>query len=312
VQDVLLPIRQARNRPPLSPEEHLRWLRRSIIGVGFFAFVFGILWTQDDYLLMFFAVTGAIFLGGAGSCIVGGLYWKRGTTAGAWSGMIIGSTLAVGGIIAQQVIPHFPLNGQYIFCVAMASSVFAYIVVSLATSRHPHDMEKLLHRGRYAVDPVTGEPLPPVKLPDRTWRGILGIDEGSSRADKFQCITLFSWSLAWLAAFAIITIWNLIRPWPTSWWVNWTLWTSVILAFVICIATTIWFTWGGLIDLRQLFIRLQTLTVNELDDGRVSDVPDADHETPSGRPVEEPAGLSNNMPDRLAIPLKTTKGLENV
>ncbi len=65
------------------PEQHLRWLRRSIIGVGFFAFGFGILWTQDDYILMFMAVTGAIFLGGAGSCIVGGLYWSRGTTAPA-------------------------------------------------------------------------------------------------------------------------------------------------------------------------------------------------------------------------------------
>jgi solute:Na+ symporter, SSS family len=302
VQDVLLPIRQGWNRPALSPEEHLRWLRRSIIGVGFFAFVFGILWTQDDYLLMYFNVTGAIFLGGAGSCIVGGLYWKRGTTAGAWSGMIIGSTLAVGGIIAQQVIPHFPLNGQYIFCIAMVCSVVAYTFVSLATSRHPHDMEKLLHRGRYAVDPVTGEPLPAVELPDRTWRGFFGIDKGSSRADKFQCGIMFSWSLAWMAAFAIVTTWNLIRPWPTSWWVNWTLWTSVILAFVISIATTIWFTWGGLRDLRRLFIRLQTSTVNALDDGRVSDVPDADHETPGGRPVEEAAGLGEGVADKIGVP----------
>jgi SSS family solute:Na+ symporter len=305
VQDVLLPIRQARNRPPLSPEEHLRWLRRSIIGVGFFAFGFGILWTQDDYILMFMAVTGAIFLGGAGSCIVGGLYWKRGTTTGAWAGMIVGSTLAVGGIIAQQVTPHFPLNGQYIFMIAMVCSIFAYVSVSFATSGHSHDMEKLLHRGRYAVDPVTGEPLPPVKLPDRTWRGILGIDEGSTRTDKIQCTVLFSWSAAWLSAFAIITTWNLIRPWPTSWWVNWTLWTSVILAFVICIATTIWFTWGGLRDLRLLFIRLRTLKVNELDDGRVSDEPDADHETPGGHFVEEPAAFSNDEPDALVIPIQS-------
>jgi SSS family solute:Na+ symporter len=312
VQDVLLPIRQAMNRPPLSPKEHLKWLRRSIIGVGVFAFFFGIVWTQDDYLLMFFAVTGAIFLGGAGSCIVGGLYWKRGTTPGAWAGMIVGSTLAVGGIIAQQIMPHFPLNGQYIFSVAMVCSVITYVLVSLATSTQPHDMDKLLHRGRYAVDPVTGAPLPAVKMPDRTWRGILGIDDSSTKTDKLQCITLFSWSFAWMSAFAIVTAWNIIRPWPTSWWVNWTLWTSVILAFVICIATTIWFTWGGLKDLRLLFIRLQTLTVNELDDGRVSDAPEADHETPSGRPVEDPAASTTEAGDALAIPLKTGEDLENL
>ena len=176
--------------------------------------------------------------------------------------MIVGSTLAVGGLIAQHTMAHFPLNGQWVMTVAMVASIVVYILVSLATCRHPHDMEKLLHRGRYNVDPVTGEPLPPVKLPDRTWRGILGIDDNFTRTDKLQCITLFSWSLAWMSAFFVITIWNLIHPWPTSWWVNWTLWTSVILAFVICIATTIWFTWGGLKDLRMLFIRLKTQTVN--------------------------------------------------
>lgn len=287
VQDVLLPIRQAWNRPALSAEQHLRWLRRSIIGVGVFAFFFGILWVQDDYILMFQNVTGAIFLGGAGSCIVGGLYWKRGTAAGAWTAMILGSTLAVAGMIAQQLIPHFPLNGQYIFCVAMIAGIVTYIAVSLATCRVPHDMDKLLHRGRYAVDPVTGEPLPIVRRPDSSWRGILGIDKDSSTVDKFQCMLLFSWSLAWMLAFAIVTTWNLIRPWPTGWWVTWTLWTSVILAFVICIATTIWFTWGGLRDLRRLFVRLRTLTVNDLDDGRVSEVPEADHETPGGKPVAQ-------------------------
>jgi solute:Na+ symporter, SSS family len=312
VQDVMLPIRQSWNLPPLSPQQHLRWLRRSIIAVGLFAFAFGILWTQDDYILMFQAVTGAIFLGGAGCSIVGGLYWKRGTTAAAWSATIVGSTLTLAGIIAQQVIPNFPLNGQFICAIAMVCAAVVYIVVSLATSVRPHDMDKLLHRGRYAVDPVTGDPLPPVKLPDRTWRGILGIDDSSTRADKLQCSIMFSWSAFWLAAFVIVTTWNLIRPWPTSWWVNWTLWTSVIITFVICIATTIWFTWGGLRDLRLLFRRLETLTVNELDDGRVSDAPDADHETPSGRPIEEPAGLSDNLSDSLAIPIKAAEGLENV
>ena len=71
---------------PVAAKSTCAWLRRSILGVGAFAFAFGILWRQDDYIFMFMAVTGAIFLGGAGICIVGGLYWKRGTTAGAWTG----------------------------------------------------------------------------------------------------------------------------------------------------------------------------------------------------------------------------------
>jgi solute:Na+ symporter, SSS family len=283
VQDVLLPIRQIMNRPALSPEDHLRWLRRSIIGVGVFAFVFGILWTQDEYILNFFAVTAAIFLGGAGSCIVGGLYWKRGTTAGAWAGMIVGSSLAVSGMVAKQIFAGFPINGQYVFTIAMVSSIATYTLVSLATCRKPHDMDKLLHRGRYAVDPVTGEPLNIIRRPDSTWRGIIGIDDESSTIDKFQCLILFSWGAAWTIAFAVVTLWNLFWKWPTSWWVNWTLWTSVILAFVISTGTTIWFTFGGVRDLRRLFVRLRKVVVNDLDDGRVADGASEGRETPGAR-----------------------------
>jgi hypothetical protein len=51
---------------------------------------------------MFFAITGAIFTAGAGAAIIGGLYWKRGTTSGAWAALIIGAVLSVSGIIIQQ------------------------------------------------------------------------------------------------------------------------------------------------------------------------------------------------------------------
>ena len=44
-----------------------------------FAFCWSLLFPQTTYIYMYFALTGAIFLGGAGSVIIGGLYWKRGT-----------------------------------------------------------------------------------------------------------------------------------------------------------------------------------------------------------------------------------------
>ncbi len=281
VQDVLLPIRQARGKPQLSPEAHLRWLRRSIIGVAVFAFIFGILYRQSDYILMFFALTGAIFLGGAGSCIIGGLYWSRGTTAGAWAGMIVGSSLAVMGIVAQQVVPDLPLNGQWMSFIAMISAVVVYISVSLLTVRSPHNMDKLLHRGRYAVDPVTGEPMPSIIRRDSRWRTLLGMDSDFSRADKAQSVLLFSWSFAWFAAFAVITTWNLVDRWPAQWWVNWTLFVTVVLAIAVSIVTTIWFTWGGIRDLRRLFVALRTLPIDRDDDGTVSHTAPADPPLPA-------------------------------
>ena len=99
IQDVVLPFRKR----PLSPRAHLWLLRGSILGVAIFAFAFSLAYTPNQYVAMFLALTGAIFVGGAGSAIIGGLYWRRGTTAGAWTAMVAGMTLAGGGVIVKQI-----------------------------------------------------------------------------------------------------------------------------------------------------------------------------------------------------------------
>ena len=99
IQDVVLPFR----RKPLSPRAHLWLLRASILGVAIFAFLFSSFYTPNQYVAMFLALTGAIFVGGAGSAIIGGLYWRRGTTAGAWAAMVAGMTLAVFGVVVKQL-----------------------------------------------------------------------------------------------------------------------------------------------------------------------------------------------------------------
>ena len=69
-------------------------LRLAIVGVAAFAWIFSYYFGQVSYILMFFAITATIYSGGAGSVIIGGLYWKRGTTAGAWAAM---SCSVIGG-----------------------------------------------------------------------------------------------------------------------------------------------------------------------------------------------------------------------
>jgi SSS family solute:Na+ symporter len=98
IQDVIMPFR----KEPFTPEAHLRALRWSIAGVAIFAYLFSLFFRQTQYILMFFAITGSIFTAGAGSAIIGGLYWKRGTTAGAWAALLTGAILSVGGIVLQQ------------------------------------------------------------------------------------------------------------------------------------------------------------------------------------------------------------------
>ena len=65
IQDVVLPLRK--NREPLSPRQHMRLLRLSIIGVAAFGWIFSMVFPLKDYIMMFMAITGAIFLGGAGN-----------------------------------------------------------------------------------------------------------------------------------------------------------------------------------------------------------------------------------------------------
>ncbi len=128
IQDVVMPFRNK----PFAPEQHLRVLRLSILGVCIFIFIFSMIFQQSEYIFLFFAITGAIFTGGSGAVIIGGLYWKRGTTAAAWSALLTGSVVAVGGIIIKQLDPDFFINGQEFWGLAMLSSSLVYIVGFLA------------------------------------------------------------------------------------------------------------------------------------------------------------------------------------
>ncbi len=99
IQDVLLPIRNK----PIKPGTQILLLRLSIFGIAVFSWFFSFFFRQGDFILQYMALTGTIFLAGAGSCIIGGLYWKRGTTAGAYTAMIVGCFFAVlGGYLSQN------------------------------------------------------------------------------------------------------------------------------------------------------------------------------------------------------------------
>ncbi len=100
VQDVVLPLRGGK---PLSARAHLWALRGGILLVAIFAFIFSMYYEPTQYVSMFLALTGAVFFGGAGSVIIGGLYWKRGSTPAAWVAMIVGITLSGGGVVLKQL-----------------------------------------------------------------------------------------------------------------------------------------------------------------------------------------------------------------
>ena len=305
VQDVILPFRKR----PFTPKQHLLLLRLSILFVGVFIFLWSLLFRQTEYIRMFFAITGAIWLGGAGAVIVGGLYWKRGSTGGAFAALAVGAVIAVGGIIVQQVwkpilypwmageAPYlidglkyvfegisrnvwginwkvtpeaFPLDGQWVNMIAIVCAVVAYLVVSLVSwkmlRRPAFEMDRLLHRGKYAVK---SEQAGDAALPVTGWRAILPSKE-FTLGDKCIYFGNLTWTTFWFSVFVFATIYNLKYnvsddAWATFWWVN------VILTVVLGVGTTVWFLIGGIHDIRALFKTLATLKRDHRDDGRVVD-----------------------------------------
>jgi len=287
IQDVVMPIRNK----PLDSKRHLLWLRVSIFGVAAFGFTFSMLFPLKDFILMFFALTGAIYLGGAGAVIIGGLYWKRGTTEAAWTALILGTVLAFGGMMVQQfwgtwmaplllniwpdwqwLVLHkdkFPVNGQEIYFYAMGAASLSYILVSLSGPRRVFDMDKMLHRGKYAIKDDTVEAKDAIKAKRKTFGELIGISSEFSRFERFLFWGTFWWTIAWWGIFIVGTIINLFyqisdSAWSWFWWFK--LWWFSLILGTIC---TFWILCGGIRDAFRMFHDLKHERIDESDDGTV-------------------------------------------
>jgi SSS family solute:Na+ symporter len=260
IQDVIMPFK----KKPFEPTEHLRVLRLSIFGVCVFIFLFSLFFPMTDYIFLYFAITAAIFVGGSGAVIIGGLYWKRGTAAAAWSALIVGSVISVTGIILQQIFPHFPINGQNFWGIAMGVSSLVYVLVSLLGKRKDFDMDKMLHRGKYAIKEETvivdAAPVKGLKM--------LGMGKEFTKGDKLIYLTAYTWTFIWVVVFIIGTIFNLSGDVPDSSWMSF--WkTFVLINLSVSFFVIIWFTIGGIKDFREMLHRLNTMVRDHRDDGTV-------------------------------------------
>lgn len=286
IQDVILPFR----KKPLGPEEHINWLRWSIFGVAVFIFLFGLLFRQTQHIRLFFMITGQVFIGGAGSVIIGGLYWKRGTTTGAWTAMLVGSALAVIAIVIPPVYESWPAMKSFVdgrvprsfldrdtplvldetamLGISMACAVFSYIAASLLSGKEPFNMDRMLHRGPYHV-PEPGDS--PGETPAaQGWRA-LGMGKEFSLTDKFIYVGAFGLSIVSMAIFAIGTL-----MWATGYTPSTSTWIAfwkyyVMISAVASVGVTIWFMVGGIGDLQYLFAKLRSIRRDARDDGTVID-----------------------------------------
>ncbi len=281
IQDVIMPFRKKR----LSQKQHLRLLRWSILGVAVFIFFFSLLFQQSEYIFLFFAITGAIFAGGSGAVIIGGLYWKRGTAPAAWTALLTGSTIAVGGILIHRLPEEmflaapehlsdlaqrgwtllnwlYHINGQQYWAVAMGASTVLYVLVSLLGKRRAFDLDKLLHRGRYDT---AHETTVVNAAPSRGFR-LLGMGREFTRGDRIIFIASYAQTGFWILVFIVGTIYNLHHDVPDEAWARfWKLYFFIQVA--VSIFVIVWFSIGGFRDMAAMLGRLRVMRRDADDDG---------------------------------------------
>ena len=273
IQDVYLPLR----KKALSPAQHIRLLRLSIAGVALFAFLFSLLYSQSQHIIMFFAITGAIWTAGSGIVIIGGLYWRRGTAAGAYSAMIVGAVFGVGGLIIPEFYMAaygrpFPINGGWLAFFSSLLAIAVYVSVSLMTSKKPFNLERMLHRGEYAI--ATDRPQNRSSFRGRFLQ-LIGITEEFSRSDRVLAVVLVAWNTLWLTFFVVFSLINVVLGVSDAIWAKY--WHFVVIMnLCLSIPISIWFAVGGTLDIRALYRILATAVRDATDDGRVVGEPDAE------------------------------------
>jgi len=265
IQDVILPFRKER----LSPQKHLKLLKLSAVGVAVWVFLFSLLFNQFNFIFMFFDLI-AIIGAGTGSAIVFGLYWKRGTKNAAFCSMIVGMLCFLICTILEKSWPaiygtDFPLDSRELRFSSMLITIAAYVVASLMKNNYKFNMDKMLHRGQYAV---ASDVVVKTEKPIKKWMAKIGITKEFNLQDRIIYFFFSIWQLSWFCVFIVVIILHVFhdisdRIWSYYWKYN--MWMMAVLAII----TLIWFTWGGIVDLKKMFKKLSSEDRDINDDGEI-------------------------------------------
>ncbi|QDU97169.1 sodium:solute symporter family protein [Lignipirellula cremea] len=142
-------------RRPLTDGQEILITRISVIVIGLFLLVWGVWYELTDSVWTYMAVSGTIYMSGAGVVLLGGLYWSRASTVGAWAAMLSG-LLALLGLFLEPVNTQlaelefdFAVSGPafglfvYAFCGAM------FVVFSLLfPDKTPHPASAPIEEAR--------------------------------------------------------------------------------------------------------------------------------------------------------------------
>jgi SSS family solute:Na+ symporter len=290
-QDVIVPLRGR----PLTTKQHLALLRWSAVIVASIAFTISMLLPLSVPIIIWWAISGSLYNGGAGAVLIGGLYWSRGTVQGAWAATILSVPLSIATVILSNNwwgsktwlisigYPEAISGGFWLSFFVMVIAVLLYIGISLLTCRRPFDLKSILSR---AAQHQESQILEPTKTRAPLLHRILGIDAQFTRGDRIIAYSIFGYGMLMFGLVIGMASWQYLLPWtlnllnvdpetiqalklgPAGWTRLW-LCFGLIFPGVIALVTLVWFGIGGIIDLRHFFRDMKNLRRDANDDGIV-------------------------------------------
>ncbi len=271
IQDIVLPFRKKH----MAPDKHLKILRYAVIAIAVMIFFYSLFYKQNLHIMMYFAIAAVIYAGGASACIIGGLYWSKGTTSGAWASAIISLVLGTTGLFVAKLCPDFPMTAQIMSFWVVVLSWVAYVVVSLVDyairgKKVGCDMDQLLNKGEFVVDDDRTVRFGNRSMLDKA----LGITDEFSKGDRWTYYAVMLYQGGWLLAIFVLAALQMVIGLSDKLWEKfWHVW--VLIVFVQGVIVTVWFIIGGAKNLKELYMTLKSSKRDYDDDGIVDHGGDA-------------------------------------
>jgi len=116
----------------LSDRSQITVTRISVVLIGLFLLAWGVWYKLPDSVWSYMAITGTIYLSGAVVSLIGGLYWKRASSAGALAALL-GGLLAIAGVFTRPInqATGWSLNEQIVGMATFGICAVLFIVFSL-------------------------------------------------------------------------------------------------------------------------------------------------------------------------------------
>jgi len=127
-QDIVAPIKKDK----LSDKTRLLITRISIVCIGLFLLMWGLWFEAPVSLWNYMAVTGTIYLAGAFTVVVAGLYWKKASTTGATIALYAGliAILGIGPWTRGDNVPFY-LTDKFIGLMTFVIAFLGMVIGSL-------------------------------------------------------------------------------------------------------------------------------------------------------------------------------------